>query len=260
MPIIGAAAGIGGSIASGIIGAHAASKASDTLAKGATESEHQINVGTNNATNFLQNAWSQDQGRQNPYLDLGTTSAHGLQGLLSEGFTAPTLAQAQQDPGYQFQLQQGTNAINQNAAANGTLMSGNTGKALMDYGQGLASTTYGNVYNRALQSYLTNLQGLTQGTQIGQNSATALGSESVPMASTFGNIQQRGAEESAQQNNNIASARASGYLGHAQAINGMIGGITGALGGGGFNIAGLLHPGGSGGPGNAADDSTQPWQ
>lgn len=260
MPMIAGLAGIGGSIASGIIGAHAASKASDALAKGATESEHQINVGTNNATNFLQNTWNQDQNRQNPYLDLGTTSAHGLQGLLSQGFTAPTLAQAEQEPGYQFTLEQGTDAINKNAAATGTLNSGNTGVALQNYGQGLASTTYGNVYNRALQSYMANLQGLTQGTQIGQNSATALGSESVPMASTFGNIQQRGAEDSAQQNNNIAQARASGYLGHAQAINGMIGGITGAMGGGGFNLAGLLHPGGSGAPGNAADDSSQPWQ
>src|SRR4051812_28899328 len=104
MPIIGAAAGIGGSIASGIIGAHAASKASDALAKGATQSEHIINVGTGNAVNFLQDQWNRDQNRQNPYLDLGSTSAHGLQGLLSQGFTAPTLEQAQQEPGYQFTL------------------------------------------------------------------------------------------------------------------------------------------------------------
>lgn len=218
------------------MGANAEGKASGALANGATTSEHDINVGTNNATNFLQQNWQNDVNRQNPYLDLGTTSAHGLQGLLSQGFTAPTLEQAQQTPGYQFTLQQGTDAINKNAAANGTLNTGNTGVALQNYGQGLASTTYQNVYNNALQGYMANLQGLTQGTQIGQNSATALGSESVPMASTFGNIQQRGAEDSAQQNNNIAAARASGYLGKASAYSNMIGGITGGLSSGFGNL------------------------
>lgn len=259
MPMIGGLVGIGGSIASGIIGAHAASKASDALAQGATKSEAIIGQRVNNAQGELNNIYAGDSKRAQPYLDLGTTASHGLQGLLSQGFTAPTLEQAQQEPGYQFTLQQGTDAINKNAAANGTLMSGNTGKALMDYGQGLASTTYGNVYNRALQGYLANLQGLTQGTQLGETATGQLAQAGEATGGQTADLQLRGGEAQAQQNNNIAQARASGYLGRAQAINGMIGGITGAMSGGGFNLGGLLHPGG-GGMGNVADDSTQPWQ
>lgn len=54
--------------------------------------------------------------------------------------------------GYQFQLGQGMDAINGNAAAKGLLQSGATAKALDSYGQNLASTTFGN--------YLNQLQGV----------------------------------------------------------------------------------------------------
>jgi hypothetical protein len=55
-----------------------------------------------------------------------------------------------QDPSYQFRVQQGQQALERSAAAKGTLLTGGTAKALARYGQDLASTEYGNVYNRAL--------------------------------------------------------------------------------------------------------------
>lgn len=45
---------------------------------------------------------------------------------------------------YQFQLGQGQNAINSNAAARGLLGSGGTAKGLEQYGQNLAGTTFNN--------------------------------------------------------------------------------------------------------------------
>lgn len=45
-------------------------------------------------------------------------------------------------PGYQFQMDQGTDAITRQAAANGFLGSGNLGAELEKYGQGLASSFY----------------------------------------------------------------------------------------------------------------------
>lgn len=85
-------------------------------------------------------------------------------------FTAPTLAQAQQEPGYQFVQQQGENAILRNAAAMGIARTGGTLKDLDTFNTGLADTTYSSVYNRAaseynntLQSYMVNL-GLSQDT------------------------------------------------------------------------------------------------
>lgn len=50
----------------------------------------------------------------------------------------------EQDPGYQFRLQQGEQAINRSAAARGGRLGGDTLKALNDYAQGQASQEYGN--------------------------------------------------------------------------------------------------------------------
>jgi hypothetical protein len=63
--------------------------------------------------------------------------------------------------GYNFALNQGTNAITSNAASRGLLDSGATGKALEGYGQNLGSQYFNN--------YLTQLLGLgNQGIQAGQ--------------------------------------------------------------------------------------------
>lgn len=55
-------------------------------------------------------------------------------------------------PGYQFQLEGGTEAIARQQAAVGMLGSGNTGAALLEYGQGLAMNSYNN--------YMTNLSNI----------------------------------------------------------------------------------------------------
>lgn len=49
---------------------------------------------------------------------------------------------------YKFRLNQGQQALERSAAAKGMLTSGNTLAALLEYGQGLASTEYGNEFNR----------------------------------------------------------------------------------------------------------------
>lgn len=54
----------------------------------------------------------------------------------------------QQDPGYQFRMQEGQKALERSAAAKGGLQSGGTLKALSRYGQDFASNEYGNAYNR----------------------------------------------------------------------------------------------------------------
>ena len=216
-----------GSLLGGVFGANASGKAASAGQQGAQQAIKSIQQGQQTSQNFLNNEWSGTQGNFNPYLSLGSTSANNLQGLLNQGFTAPTLAQAEQTPGYEFTLQQGTDAINKNAAANGTLNSGNTGVALENYGQGLASTTYQQVYNNALQSYLANLQGLTGGTQIGEGATSTLGYLGGQAVNQNSNINMGGAAEIAQQQNNAAAARASGYLGSANAWTNAFGGIFG---------------------------------
>lgn len=73
------------------------------------------------------------------------TTATSLMDLFSGKFS-PT------DPSYQWRLDQGLDAITRKAAAAGFTGSGNVLKELTDYGQGLASTEYGNQFQRALQT------------------------------------------------------------------------------------------------------------
>jgi hypothetical protein len=71
-------------------------------------------------------------------------------------FQPPTAAEALNDPGYQFRTQQGQDALQNAAAAKGTLADSGTLKALTDYGQGAASQEYQNVWQRDLGAYTTN--------------------------------------------------------------------------------------------------------
>lgn len=57
-------------------------------------------------------------------------------------------SKVQQTAGYQFDLDQGNQAINRSAAAKGQLNSGGVLAELAKYGQGMASQEYGNQTNR----------------------------------------------------------------------------------------------------------------
>lgn len=64
----------------------------------------------------------------------------------------PTMDQIQQDPGYQWRLDQGLKALQGSAAARGSLQSSGTMKDILDYSQGAASQEYQNAYNRFAQN------------------------------------------------------------------------------------------------------------
>ncbi len=66
-------------------------------------------------------------------------------------FVPPTFGWS--DP---WKLSQGLKGVERGAAARGTLLTGGTQKALMDYGIHSAEQDYGNDYQRALQTYTTN--------------------------------------------------------------------------------------------------------
>lgn len=68
----------------------------------------------------------------------------------------PNSVNVQQDPGYQFRLDQGMQALQRSQNATG-ITGGAAAKAIAEYSQGLASQEYGNAYNRALQSSQQNL-------------------------------------------------------------------------------------------------------
>lgn len=74
-------------------------------------------------------------------------------------FQAPTLQEAQNQPGYQFGVQQGEQALQQSRAAQGLLRTGGTLKDILNYGQQAATQNYGNVLNQDEGIYNTNRAG-----------------------------------------------------------------------------------------------------
>ena len=198
---------------------------------------------------FQKQEWQQQQGNLAPWITQGQGAVSTLGGLENQALTgagplapwtqqfqAPTLAQAQAEPGYQFALQQGTGALQNSAAASGNLLTGNTGEALQQYGQGLAEENYQNVYNRAMQQYQlgynqfqTNQSNLFNRyaslAGLGQTAAGTLGNQGQAAASNVGNISLTGAQQQAQQINNAAYQQASGY----NTAAGILGGTTNNL-------------------------------
>lgn len=71
----------------------------------------------------------------------------------AQPFVPPTAAQAAAEPGYQFALQQGQQALERSGAARGVTNTGGTLKNILDYGQQAGAQQYGNVYNRAASTF-----------------------------------------------------------------------------------------------------------
>lgn len=104
----------------------------------------------------------------NPYAAAGTQALSqqaDLMGLNGPEAQAAAKAKFTTDPGYEFRLSQGVNALDRSATAAGGLYSGAAGKALSDYGQQTGSAEYGSYYDR-LSGLATN----------GQNAATNISS------------------------------------------------------------------------------------
>ena len=213
------AIGAGGSIIGSLFGASAAEKAAQQQA--ATEQQ---------ALQFQEQEYNTQQQNEAPFLAAGQQSVGTLMKDFSNGtfgpgsipgFTAPTLAQAQATPGYQFTQQQGDTGILAGAAAAGGAVTGGTLKALDTYNTGLADSSYSQIFNQALGTYNAALQGQAQsysqlaGTAaIGANAAAGLGQTGAAAANTVGNTL-----------SNIGNAQASGTVGGANAL---VSGITGA--------------------------------
>ena len=122
--------------------------------------------------------------------------------------------QFQQDPGYAFRQAEGMKALERSAAARGGLLSGGTLKGIQRFGQDLASQEYGNAFNRyqvERSARLNPLQSLMGSGQSATNVQT-------------GNIGQSSQNEQANLMN-AGQARASGYVGSANALSGALGSI-----------------------------------
>lgn len=254
---IGIAAGVGaaGSIGSGLINASAAKSAANTQQQGAQQASNIATQAGTDANAKIGDVLSQQKSLLQPYIDIGNNGLSSLSAAIAPGGSLtnqfsfdPT--QIANNPNYQFQLQQGLEAVQRAASATGTLGSGATIKAATQYGQGLASNEIAQSYQQALSTYNTNrnttLQNLQLPLQVGQTGT----SELLNALQNYGNLYSANTINTANTVGNDltagANAKAAGTVGAANAYSSAIGGVSNALQFGALTLGGLPSQGPSG--------------
>lgn len=211
----------GAVIGSSVIGASAANKSANTMAA-ATDKSAELQYQQFQETKALQEPWRQAGiGALNKLIPMSEYKNFGMD-------------QFQADPGYAFRLGEGQKALERSAAARGGLLSGGTGKALQRFGQEMGSQEYNNAFNRYQTERAARLQPLQSLAGVGQSATNQVGQAGQQMAANVGEAIGSG-----------AAARASGYVGTANALTG---GLNTYLNySQGQNYLGALRGGGGGG-------------
>lgn len=190
MAIGTAAAIIGGSLLTAGIGAASARSAANSQADA-----------TNRATDATLTAQREALAAQKPFLEGGYAATNRLLELLGIGgntgaqgygsLNQPfsfTQADLQASPSYQFQLQQGQEALDRRAAASGGFYSGANLKAAAGFNQDLAGTQFDrafNVYQANRANTLNPLQALAGQ---GQTAANTTGSIQMGTGNALSNL------------------------------------------------------------------------
>jgi hypothetical protein len=220
-----AAAIVGGTLVSGYVQGQAAKKAAQTQADALSQSadiqqkqfetiQSQGAPGRAAGYNALNTLGSLGSGTYQMYDAQGNPTGTGTgTGYLTKEYTPADFA-ANIDPGYAFRLQQGQEATNRMANMSGGLLSGNALRGAQDYTQGLASTEYGNAFNR-FQTGRTNIYNTLAGIAgLGQNAYNTSAQTGTTAAGNIGNTIA-----------NVGAAQAGGQVGSANAL---VGGLQNA--------------------------------
>lgn len=181
--LIGAGAGLLGSA----ISADAAGDAADTQAAAADR-----------ASKLQKEQYDATVKRNEPFVQGGTTAFNALLDRLglsknttAPGFgtfgKAPTAAEVMAEPGYQFGLDQGQQAINRQLNARGLTNSGAQIKAAARFGNNYATTQYGNAFARQQQGQQQAYNQIGNIANMGQNSANNTGQAGANYAAQAGN-------------------------------------------------------------------------
>lgn len=175
---------------------------------------------------------------QEPFRQAGMTAQNELLRMLGLGGEAGTpgygtigtpftVEQMQMDPGYAFRMEEGLRALERSAAARTGVLSGPMAKGAIRYGQEFGSQEYGNAFNRALALQGARLNALGSLYGAGQIAAQQVGQQAGQYGANVGNLLV-----------GAGQARASGYLGQANALSQALGqgaGLYGMYRGGYFN-------------------------
>lgn len=212
MPV---AAVVGAGVVGGVLSSRAQSKAASKAANAQIQSSEM-------GVEEQRRQFDAVQKLLKPYSDAGLSGLAGQQDLL--GINGTTAQQAAIDginnsAEMQTYLQQGENAILQNASATGGLRGGNTQAALVQFRPQLL--------NQLINQRYQNLAGMTA---LGQNAAAGTGNAGMQTASNISNLYQQS-----------GAAQAGAALAQGQANANMWNGLTGAIGQvGGMKMMGMF--------------------
>ena len=191
MPWMMAAAVVGSSL----IGANAASSAADTQAAAADR-----------AAELQREQFERQVQLQAPFREVGVRALPELEA--ASRYTPFGMKQFTADPGYGFRLAEGQKALDRQAAARGGLISGGALRAAQRYGQEMGSQEYTNAFNRYQTERQARLNPLQSLAGMAQTSVGQLGQAGQAMATGVGEA-----------GGQAAQARASGYMGGANALS-----------------------------------------
>jgi Chaperone of endosialidase len=160
-----------------------------------------------------------DQSRKDmePWRQAGQNALGQITGDMGNLTKSFTLNDFQQDPGYQFRMQEGQKAIERGAAARGGLMGGRALKEISRYGQDFASNEYNNAYNRVNNDRDQRFNKLSSLAGVGQTSASQIANSGM-----------QAGQQVAQNQIGIGNAQAANIMGQQNRLQGMIGQGAGA--------------------------------
>lgn len=210
MPSITLPVAIAASAGAGLVGAGISASAAGNAAKQQTAAEQ-------SAQQIMQQQYQQTRADLLPYNTAGQGAVQAIQNMGDFNF-APTQANLEATPGYQFNLSQGLKATQNSAAARGLGVSGAALKGAASYASGLADTTYQNQFSNALNTYNTNLAKQQQLAGLGESAAAQTGAYGTQTASNIG-----------QTAVGVGNAQAAGTVGTANAIAGGLSGVGNAF-------------------------------
>lgn len=221
LPII---APIAAAVVGGIISGRGASRAANTQADASRDAANTQLQATRETNAMMRDFRNQDVARFAPWLSAGQNALAQYQQGIDGGFQFDFQA----DPGYQFRLGEGLDAVNSSASARHGMNSGAAMKALTRFGQDFASNEYGNVFNRQYGMWNDRMNRLGQLASGGQAAAGMQAGISQNVAGQMGQNMMAGGQAAAQGIANAGNARAAGQVGVANAFTGAINNGLGA--------------------------------
>lgn len=225
------------SIIGGIVGSNGSKGASRQAVQGDQNAISVLNGGLGTNIGNL----GQQEANLSPYTSAGTFGINQLvSGLSPGGQFTQTMSPDEilkQDPGYNFQLQQGEQQVQRAAAAGGTGISGGELKDATTYSQNLAQNAYQQAFQNFNQTQNQNFSRLLGVTGIGQQEANVVNQDQTQteLNSLGINSQVAGLYQ------NEGQANAAGTLGSASSINQMLSGLSSAVGQG-YSASQLSNP------------------